>query len=234
MSRLLVKTISLLFLAFTSTVIGDTIAPPPSNGTIPFMYNGQNYSTWYTYEGNLDSSRPLIVLHGGPGFSYDYMSALTNLAPKRPVIFYDQIGNGRSSRLRDKNESFFTIGLFVDELDSVVKFFNLKEYDILGHSWGGILAVEYAVLQPAGLNKLVLSDSPASIKLWTESEASLLSTFPQDVQQGVSAGFSNPRVYRAALGEFFGKYGCTNKPWPIPLNISFDYLFADPTVSINM
>lgn len=235
MSRPLVKAICFLFLAFTSAAIGATVAgPPPPTGTIPFTYQGQTYSTWYTYEGEWGSDRPLIVLHGGPGFSHDYMIALADLSPARPVIFYDQIGIARSSHLTDKPQSFFTIDLFLSELKNVIAFFNLEDYDILGHSWGGVLAAEYAVLQPAGLQKLVLSDSLTSMRLWLQSELSLLSTFSQDVQQGMLNGFSNPPEYRVALGEFFGEYGCDLRPWPIPLNVSIDYLFADPTVSINM
>ena len=234
MSRLLVKVICFLFLAFTSTVICGTVAVPPPSGTVPFTYQGQTYSTWYTYKGRWGSHRPLIVLHGGPGFSHDYMTALADLSITRPVIFYDQIGVARSSHLTDKPQSFFTVDLFLSELKNVIAFFNLDKYDILGHSWGGMLAAEYAVLQPAGLKKLVLSDSLTSMQLWTQSELQLLSTFPQDVQQGVFAGFNDPPRYRAALGEFFGKYGCNERPWPVPLNVSFDYLFADPTISINM
>ena len=234
MSRLLVKAICFFFLVFTSTAIGGTVVVPHSSGTIPFTYQGQTYSTWYTYQGRWGSHRPLIVLHGGPGLSHDYTIPLADLSTTRPVIFYDQIGIARSSNLTDKPQSFFTVDLYLSELKNVIAFFNLKNYDILGHSWGGMLAAEYAVLQPAGLRNLVLTDSPTSMSLWIQSQSSLLSTFPQDVQQGVLVGFSDPPVYRAALGEFFGKYGCNVKPWPLPLNISFDYLFADPTVSINM
>lgn len=234
MSRLLVKAICFLFLAFTSTAIGGTAAAPPSSGTIPFKYQGQTYLTWYTYKGEWGSYRPLIVLHGGPGFSHDYMIALEDLSVIRPVIFYDQIGIARSSHLTGKPQSFFTVDLFLSELKNVIAFFNLDTYDILGHSWGGMLAAEYAVLQPAGLKKLVLSDSLTSMQLWIQSELSLLSTFPQDVQDGVLGGFSDPARYRAALGVLFGKHGCNERPWPLPLNVSFDYLFADPTVSINM
>jgi len=234
MSRLLVKAVCFLLLAFTSAAIGGTVVVPPSSGTIPFTYQGQTYSTWYTYKGKWGSYRPLIVLHGGPGFSHDYTISLADLSVTRPIIFYDQIGIARSSHLTDKPQSFFTVDLFLSELKNVIVFFGLENYDILGHSWGGMLAAEYAVLQPAGLKKLVLSDSLTSMQLWIQSQLSLLSTFSQDVQQGVSAGFSDPPRYRAALGEFFGKYGCNERPWPVPLNISFDYLFADPTVSINM
>jgi len=215
-------------------VIGGPVAAPPSSGTIPFTYQGQTYSTWYAYKGRWGSQRPLIVLHGGPGFSHDYMTALADLSHIRPVIFYDQIGIARSSHLTGKPQSFFTVDLFLSELKNIIAHFNLDKFDILGHSWGGMLAVEYAVLRPPGLKKLVLSDSLTSMQLWIQSQIQLLSTFPQDVQQGVLVGFSNPPVYRAALGEFFGKYGCNQRPWPAPLNASFDYLFADPTVSINM
>lgn len=147
---------------------------------------------------------------------------------------HGSIGIARSSHLTEKPQGFFTVDRFLGELKNIIAHFNLKKFDLLEHSWGGMLAAEYAVLQPPGLNKLVLTDSLTAMQLWVQSEIQLLSTFPQGVQQGVFAGFSDPPRYRAALGEFFGKYRCNERPWPIPFNVSFDYLFADPTVSINM
>ena len=138
MPHLLFKAICLLFLTFASAVVSSsTVTAPPSFGTIPFTYQGQAYSTWYTYKGRWGSYRPLIVLHGGPGFSHDYMIALADLSVIRPVIFYDQIGIARSSHLTDKPQGFFTVDLFLSELKNVVAYFDLNKFDLLGHSWEG-------------------------------------------------------------------------------------------------
>ena len=216
-----------------------TLAAAAANktGYIPFEYQGSKYKTWYiayTPPVHTPSHCPLIALHGGPGFSYNYMDSIKDLASTRTVIFYDQIGNGNSTHLDTKPDSFWTVDLFLSELKNVIKFFNHDCFDILGHSWGGMLGAEYAVLKPQGLNKLILSDSLAAMELWVQSEIELLSTFPQDIQDGVMVGFSDPARYRAASIVFYDSYGCTVQPWPASLNASFDALFADPTVSIKM
>jgi len=224
-----------LFLYLHSFITLATAAV--KTGYIPFKINGSNYQTWYiAYTPLLGilSHRPLIALHGGPGFSYNYMDSIQDLASSRTVIFYDQIGNGKSTHLDSQPDSFWTIDLFLSELENVIKFFGYDSFDILGHSWGGMLAAEYAVLTSKGLNKLILSDSLPAMNLWVQSQIQLLSTFPQDVQAGVMVGFSDPVRYRTAITIFFHSYGCTLQQWPASLNASFDALFADPTVSIKM
>ena len=97
---------------------------------------------------------PLVILHGGPAIPHQYMSPHENLYSKdyldgTPLVFYDQIGCGHSSHPHDVDESidpakFYTVDLFMDELDAVLKHFKLdqegSQFDLLGHSWGGMLA----------------------------------------------------------------------------------------------
>jgi len=217
-------------------------APPvasPDRGFIPFKYNGEVFRTWYIYHGKPAIpllSRPIILLHGGPGFTHDYMDPLKDLFQTRPVILYDQIGNGRSTHLPDKPTSFWSVDLFVAELENVVKFFSLVRYDIVGHSWGGMLATEYAIRHPLfwgffGLRRMVLTDSNPQRSLSLQAQAQLLTEFPEDVQQAVMAGWKDPTRYRWGLERFFQVHGCTLSPWPAELTCSFDALFADPTVS---
>ena len=225
-----------LFLYLLSFITLATAAV--NTGHIPFSYQGSEFKTWYiiyTPPRTVPSHRPLLVLHGGPGFSYDYMDSIQDLSSTRPVIFYDQIGNGRSTNLDTQPDSIWTVDLYMSELKNVIKFFKCdSSFDILGHSWGGMLGAEYAVTHLPGLNKLVLSDSLAAMPLWIQSQVQLLSTFPADVQQGLMAGFSDPVRYRAALTVFYNSYGCTVQPWPASLNASFDAIFGDPTVSNKM
>jgi len=176
---------------------------------------------------------PLIALHGGPGLSHDYLQVLSDLSNSQPIILYDQIGNARSSHLKEKPASFWTIELFAKQLESVISHFNLESYDVLGHSWGGILASEFAVTQPKGLGKLVLSNSPPSSELWGKSQVELISTFPQSVQQALANGYADPN-YKAASLEYFHAHGCTLNPWPRGLNVSFEYTFSDPSADVNM
>ena len=175
------------------------------------------------------------MVHGGPGLSHDYLLPLKDLSATRPVIFYDQIGSARSTHLTTKPASFFTTDLFLAELHNLLTTLEISnDYDLLGHSWGGILGSELAVTNPQGLKKLVLTDSLASAKLWSESQVQQLAEFPDDVREGLMAGFGDVPKYRAAMNVFFAVHGCTVKPWPRELNASFDYLFEDPTVNVKM
>ena len=238
MSRLLSAVVILLSSLFSLTGASIPVASPHS-GFIPFEYNGELFQTWYICYGKPAIpllSLPTIVLHGGPGFTHDYMDPLKDLAGNRPVIFYDQIGNGRSTRLPDKPTSFWSIDLFVAELENVIEFFGLVRYDIIGHSWGGMLAAEYAARHPRflgflGLHRMVLADSNPQRSLSIQSQAQLLEEFPEDVQQAVMVGWKDPPRYRWGLEKFFQVHGCTLFPWPVKLTTSFDALFADPTVS---
>ncbi len=102
----------------------------------------------------------LIDIHS-PGLSHDYLLPLSDLATKFsiPVVFYDQIGNSRSTHLPSKPPSFWTIDLFIAELVNLLEHFHIQEgFDFLGHSWGGILGLEFEVRrQSEGLRHLVLT-----------------------------------------------------------------------------
>lgn len=107
----------------------------------------------------------LVVLHGGPGVSHDYLrphlDALTN---GRRVIYYDQRGSGRSSG--DVDPSTLDIDTFVADLEDLRRSYGLRRMDLLGHSWGGLLALHYALAHPERVRSLVLVDSaPANSEL---------------------------------------------------------------------
>ena len=241
MSRFLLAAVTFLASLFSLARAAPPVVTPRS-GLIPFKYNGEVFQTWCIYYGNPVIpllSRPIIVLHGGPGFTHDYMDPLKDLAGNnRPVILYDQIGNGRSTHLPGKPTSFWSIDLFVAELENVIRFFSPIpiSYDIVGHSWGGTLAAEYASRHPPilgffGLRRIVLTDASPQRSLSAQSQAQLLKEFPGDVQQAVMAGWDDPPRYRWGLEQFFQVHGCTLSPWPVELKCSFDALFGDPTVS---
>ena len=146
-------------------------------------------TTYYKVVGDLKSTSaiPLIVLHGGPGFEHNYLLPIADLASPPyaiPVVFYDQIGGGRSTHLPEKNgdELFWTEQLFVDEFFNLLAHLGTKEYDVLGHSWGGMLGARIAIEQPAGLRRLILTDALASMVTWAAEVRKLLKKLPQDIQ----------------------------------------------------
>ena len=105
-----------------------------------------------------------MLLHGGPGAPHDYLESLEAVAGTgRRAIFYDQLGCGNSSR---SDESLWNVETFVEEVGVVREALGLERTHLFGSSWGGMLAMEYALTRPSGLASLVLSSSPASIPIW--------------------------------------------------------------------
>ena len=134
-----------------------------SSGAAPFVYQGETYRTWYKVIGDPRSGRrPLVTLHGGPGMSHHYMLPHAQLHALYgvPVVFYDQIGIGRSTHLRDKPAGFWTTDLFMDELDNLLAHLGIRDdFDLLGNSWGAMLAGHYAAKRrPAGMKHVVIAN----------------------------------------------------------------------------
>ena len=98
---------------------------------------------------------PLVVLHGGPGASHDYfLPYLMPLARENRLIFIDERGSGRSEKLDDPKR--YTVGAMADDVEAVRQALHLGTINVLGHSYGGVLAQEYALKYPKALRKLVL------------------------------------------------------------------------------
>src|SRR5438034_6147179 len=95
---------------------------------------------WYKITGT-GRGTPVILLHGGPGYSSFYLKPFEALGTDRPVVRYDQLGGGKSDRISDT--TLFTIAHFVRELDSLRTALGFQKVHLVGHSWGTILAVEY-------------------------------------------------------------------------------------------
>jgi len=128
-------------------------------GYVPF----RGYQTWYRVTGDLRAKKtPVVILHGGPGAAHDYTDAFKLLANSgRAVIQYDQLGCGRSTHLRGKGIDFWTVRLFLDELENLVKQLGIAAgYHVVGQSWGGMLGAEHGITRPKGLRALVIADSP--------------------------------------------------------------------------
>ena len=120
-----------------------------------------------------ESPPPLVVLHGGPGIPCNYLLPLVNVITDRAVIFYDQLGCGRSSRPQD--EDAYSISLAVDDLIQLMNEWNLSTYHLYGHSFGGILAYEYLKrTNDANCLSVILSSTPTSIPQLEEESQCLL------------------------------------------------------------
>ncbi|EWT02016.1 hypothetical protein N865_20465 [Intrasporangium oryzae NRRL B-24470] len=136
----------------------------------------RGYRTWYRIMGdpaNAPGRRPLVFLNGGPGVPWpDRHHWFEDLvAAGRPLVLYDQLGCGRSDRPDDP--SLWTVELFVAELSALRRTLGLEAVHLFGLSWGGMLALEYALTQPDGLLSMILVGTPADVPLF-EREARLL------------------------------------------------------------
>lgn len=141
-------------------------------GTTFLPFRG--FRTWYGVVGDREEPGrlPLVVLHGGPGSAHDALEGLAALSAQgRRVVFYDQLGSGESDRPDDP--ALWTVETFVDQLRSVREGLGLEAIHLFGTSWGGMLALEYAFTQPAGLASLVLNSTPTSTPRWVEETARL-------------------------------------------------------------
>jgi L-proline amide hydrolase len=213
------------------------IPEPSSTGTIPF----RDWLTWYRISGDLGSGRtPLVVLHGGPGAAHNYTLRIARIAEQgRPVIHYDQLGIGNSTHLPDRGADFWTVDLFLAELDNLLAALGIAErYHVLGQSWGGMLAAEHAVRKPAGLSALVIANSPASMELWLAEAARLRKELPPEVQATLleheAAGTTDHPDYRAAEQVFNARHVCRVVPNPPEVAATFAAIDADPTVYHTM
>lgn len=115
---------------------------------------------YYSIVGN---GNPLIIVHGGPGASHDYfLPYLLPLARHHRLIFIDERGSGRSEKLEDP--STYTVEAMVEDVEAVRVALGLGTVDLLGHSFGGVLAQAYALKYPASLNHLILCSTFHSTK----------------------------------------------------------------------
>lgn len=207
---------------------------PVQEGFAPFG----DWQTWYRVIGDLKAGPlPLVVVHGGPGCTHSYVDSFRDLAALdgRAVVHYDQLGCGASTRLRDKGAGFWTIDLFLAELENLLAHLGIQtRYACLGQSWGGMLGAEHAVRQPAGLKALVIANSPASMPSWVAESIRLRKALPGGVHETLlrhekTGDFRHPE-YLAATEVFNQAHVCRLDPWPVEVERTFAAMDEDPTV----
>ncbi len=126
------------------------------------------------------------MLHGGPGATHDYLLSIADLTEGgRAVVHYDQLGNGRSTHFPDRGADFWTVEVFVRELHNLIDALGItRRHHVLGQSWGGFLAQEYALTHPPGLRSLllVLADTAASFPDFVAEANRLRADLPPEVE----------------------------------------------------
>jgi L-proline amide hydrolase len=205
--------------------------------TVEGFADFQGWRTWYRVTGDLKSGKvPLVVVHGGPGCTHDYVDALKEIAATgRAVVHYDQLGNGNSTHLPEKGAEFWTVDLFLAELDTLLAHLGIADaYDLYGQSWGGMLSAEHAVRRPAGLRALILANSPSSMPLWVAEANRLRRALPGGVHEILlsheAAGTTDAPEYLAATRVFYDHHVCRVVPWPPEVARTFAAMDVDATV----
>ncbi|HBN00850.1 MAG TPA: alpha/beta hydrolase [Firmicutes bacterium] len=151
---------------------------------IPF----KNYRTYVKIVNPEGKNHPLVVLHGGPGSTHNSLELLTPLAEigGRPIIFYDQIGCGLSSK-PDNHPELYNQKFWVEELENLLSDLHLHDFHLLGHSWGGMLEQLYMIqTQRKDILSLILSSTLSSAKLWKEETHILIKKMSKEDQESIS------------------------------------------------
>jgi proline-specific peptidase len=174
---------------------------------------------WWRMDGvrHIKSSRaPLIAIHGGPGGSHDYLLPLVGLSEERTIILYDQLDCGESDRPNDPRN--WTIDRFVAEVDALRKALEIDRCILLGHSWGGLIAVEYAARGAPGLQGVIFACPLISTARWVADNEAHRKALPADVQitldRHEGAGTTSSTEYQSALGVLMKRHFCRTSAEP--------------------
>lgn len=175
------------------------------------------YHVWTRRVG--DSPIKLLLLHGGPGMTHEYLESFEDYLPNDgiEIYFYDQLGSYFSDQPDDP--SLWNVDRFREEVEEVRQKLELDDFYLLGSSWGGFLAIEYAIKYQASIKGLILSNTTASIASYTAYINELRDQLPKEVIQQLEAfekkgDYSHPEYNRLLDEHLNNKHICRLNPWP--------------------
>lgn len=160
---------------------------------------------------------PLVLVNGGPGGTFlDENHRLGVVAEDRDVILYDQLGSFHSPAPFDMRLT--KMERYVDELESVLDYYDIEKANILGHSFGGTVAADFVLAKPDRVNAVMFSSPLLSTPRWIEDANLLLSQLPQAEQDIIKSKLAGDDVdqekYDAAEKVFYSRHVCRLDPWP--------------------
>jgi len=200
---------------------------------IPITTPAGNFRVWTRRIGN-NPRLKVLLLHGGPAATHEYFEAFQSFFPGEGIeyYYYDQLGSAWSDQPND--DSLWTIDRFVDEVEQVRRALGLgrDNFCLLGHSWGGILAIEYALRHQANLKCLVISNMMDSIPAYNDyARRVLMPAMDQaqlaEVQRLETAGQTQDPRYMQILMPMHYERHILRRPadqWPEPVTRSFAHL----------
>ena len=209
---------------------------------IPIKTPKGNFRVWTKRVGNNPRIK-VLLLHGGPGATHEYFEAADSYFPGAEVeyYYYDQLGSAFSDQPKDP--SLWEIPRFVDEVEQVRVALGLdkENFFLLGHSWGGILALEYALAHQGNLKGLIISNMMSSIPAYNDYAKKALMP---EMNPGVLAEiqqiearkqYDSPRYMELLLPNFYAVHILRMPPdqWPDPVTRSFGKINRDIYVPLQ-
>ncbi len=197
---------------------------------IPIKTDVGTFKVWTKTIGNNPRVK-VLLLHGGPAMTHEYMEAFESFFPKEgfEIIEYDQLGSYYSDQPTDS--SLWTTERFVEEVEQVRTALGLTKdnFYLLGNSWGGILAMEYALKYQENLKGLIICNMMASIPdyekyngiLRSQMRPSLVDSLQQYEAKGL---FKDPVYQQLVFNEYYTQHLCRLPEWPEPVNRSFKHI----------
>lgn len=200
------------------------------------------FRVWTKRTGNNPTVK-VLLLHGGPGATHEYMEVFDSFFPGQGIeyYYYDQLGSGNSDHPTD--ESLWDLPRFVEEVEQVRQALHLDKdnFYLLGHSWGGILAIEYALKYQRHLKGLIISDMMASAPAYIAYAKDVLmpamdQTRLAEVKRMEAEGKTDDPAYMGILIPMHYEQHILRLPyaqWPEPVNRSFSHLNQQLYVSMQ-
>jgi proline iminopeptidase len=194
-----------------------------------YVQTREKHNLFYRRIGPENAERTLLCLHGGPGVDHDYLLPLSSLATEQnslEFVSYDQLGGGRSENARDK--TLYNVQSFREHIEDVRQELGLGKVCLLGQSMGGVLSFEYALKYPQNVEKLIISNSSASVPAVVRHMQKMKKELPKDVYDTLEKyekleDYANAE-YQKAVMVMYKQHLCRANPYPKELESSFDKL----------
>lgn len=211
--------------AMIAGLAGATLTAParakftlaPTRLTRELMVPVEGGQIFVRVDGNLAGGKPPVVfIHGGPGGTHGYLLEMLGLADDRAVILYDQLDSGRSDQPNDPKN--WRTPRFVDELEAIRKALDIRRWHVVGHSWGGTIALEYGARRPAALAGLGLASPLVATKSWIADANLLIDELPgetaAEIRRCMPLPLPQPETCDAATAAFYAAFNGRTPPTP--------------------
>jgi proline iminopeptidase len=196
---------------------------------------GGKYKVWTKRIGS--GPIKVLLLHGGPGFSHEYLEAMESFLPEAGIemYYYDQLGCNNSDHPDDT--SLWTLPRYLNEVEEVRRGLGLDNFVLYGHSWGGILAMEYALNYQQHLRGLVISNMTAGTQAYLKHTAAIKLQLPSQKLAQLNAleakqDYDSPEYEKIMMEDLYPKMICRTHPWPNSVDRAFAH--ANQTIYVQM